>query len=106
MLSTAISVPVDASVSRVLASSSVEKDPDEIIFVRVPPELKSRWKQMCVDRNIDQTKAGRVLVRWILKQPPTIQALVLGGIEFDASGLTEAVPRLAAKRRGPRGPKQ
>lgn len=84
LLASDSSLSVDASVTRLLASSSMPTDKGNI-FLRVAPKVKARWMKMCDARGLKQQTAGARIVEWIVKQDKAVQQAILNG------GKTETV---------------
>jgi hypothetical protein len=88
---------LECGTTNVLASSYMAKADAEKIFLRVTAAEKEAWEAMCESQQINQTKAGAALARWIIGQTPEVRAMIFGQIPA-APDVVEVILKRMAKR--------
>lgn len=72
----------------------------EMIRVRLEPELKERWETTLQGRKISQQRAVTSLIDWLTQQEPLVQAMIFNQVpETDHGELSRLVLDRLGKRK-------
>lgn len=68
--------------------------------VRMPPEQKVAWIELCDRKKISQQDAVTSLLQWLLEQEDIVQSMVIGQTAPDSELVDWILHRLAERRGG------